>query len=65
MLTDTADCKRVNALDILQDRSSAQTGATPEEKLDGDFMLMTAELNQLLVALTEALGANENTTATP
>ena len=65
VLTDTADCKRVNALDILQDRSSAQTGATPEEKLDGDFMLMTAELNQLLVALTEALGANENTTATP
>lgn len=60
VLTETADCKRVNALDILQERSSAESGTTPEEKLDSDFMLMTAELNHLLVALNEALGGAAN-----
>ena len=59
VLTETADCKRVNALDILQERANAESGTTPEDKLDSDFMLMTAELNQLLIALTEALGASD------
>jgi|AntAceMinimDraft_12_1070368.scaffolds.fasta_scaffold06443_2 recombination associated protein RdgC len=56
VLTDTADCKRVTALDLLQERSSAEAGLTPEEKLDSDFILMAAELNQLLAALLPALG---------
>lgn len=56
VLTDTADCKRVTALDLLQERSNADAGLTPEEKLDSDFTLMTAELNQLLAALLPALG---------
>jgi recombination associated protein RdgC len=61
VLTETADCKRINALDILQERANSESGTTPEEKLDSDFMLMTAELNHLLVALTKALGAAETT----
>ena len=60
VLTDTADCKRVTALDLLQERSNAEAGLTPEEKLDSDFVLMTAELNQLLAALLPALGGERS-----
>lgn len=60
VLTDTADCKRVTPLDLLQERSNADAGLTPEEKLDSDFTLMTAEFNQLLAALLPALGEEKS-----
>jgi recombination associated protein RdgC len=56
VLTDTADIKRVTALDILEEKTAQAGAITPEEKLDTDFTLMTAELHQLLTALMAVLG---------
>lgn len=56
VLTDTADFKRINPLDILEERAKADGALTPAEKLDTDFTLMTSELNHMLAAIMEVLG---------
>jgi len=56
VLTDTADFKRISALDILEERAKAEGATSEQEKLDTDFTLMTSELNQLLQELMPALG---------
>lgn len=56
VLTETADFKRVNALDILEERAKASAELSEQEKLDADFTLMTSELAQMLKAMTEILG---------
>ena len=55
VLTDTADFKRVQALDILEEQAKADGDLSEHEKLDADFTLMTAELNQMLGDVLEAL----------
>jgi len=54
VLTDTLDIKRVAPQDIL-DEADQLGPANEAEKFDGEFTLMTAELNQLLAGLLEAL----------
>jgi recombination associated protein RdgC len=54
VLTDTLDIKRVAPQDIL-DQPDQLAPANEAEKFDGEFTLMTAELNQLLAGLLEAL----------
>ena len=56
VLTETADVKRINALDILEERAKADGELSQHEKLDADFTLMTSELNQMLQAIMEVLG---------
>lgn len=54
VLNESLDIKRIAALDIL-DESDSQMAANENEKFDGDFTLMCAELNALLTSLLEAL----------
>jgi recombination associated protein RdgC len=54
VLTDTLDIKRVAPQDIL-DQPDQLAPANEAEKFDGELTLMTAELNQLLAGLLEAL----------
>lgn len=61
VLTDTLDIKRVAPQDIL-DETDQLAPANEAEKFDGEFTLMTAELNQLLTGLLEALEEKTLTT---
>ena len=54
VLNESLDIKRVTALDIL-DETDSQMAANENEKFDGDFTLMCAELNLLLANLLDAL----------
>jgi recombination associated protein RdgC len=53
VLTENLTLKRIQALDVLTEKSDANH---EEEKLDGDFALMCGELNQLISDLILALG---------
>lgn len=53
VLTENLSIKRVQALDVLTEKTEAHH---EEEKLDGDFALMCGELNLLLAAVILALG---------
>jgi len=53
VLTENLTLKRVQALDVLTEKSES---GQEDEKLDGDFALMCGELNQLLSDLVLALG---------
>ena len=53
VLTENLSLKRVQALDVLTEKTEAHH---EEEKLDGDFALMCGELNLLLSDLVLALG---------
>jgi recombination associated protein RdgC len=61
VLTDTLDIKRVAPQDIL-DQADQLAPANEAEKFDGEFTLMTAELNLLLAGLLEALEEKTLTT---
>ena len=53
VLTENLVIKRVQALDVLTEKSESHH---EDEKLDGDFALMCGELNLLLNDLVAALG---------
>ncbi|MDR6397987.1 recombination-associated protein RdgC [Herbaspirillum seropedicae] len=55
VLTENLSIKRIEPLDVLKEDTD-QTGKNDDERLDGDFMLMTGELAKLLKAVVEALG---------
>jgi len=54
VLTDNLTIKRVKPLDILDE--DKDKGTNEEERFDGDFMLMTAELAKMLDDIVFALG---------
>lgn len=54
VLTDGLTLKRVAALDVLKETSTAEQ--TADEAFDGDFLLMAGELARLLSDLLHALG---------
>ena len=60
VLTENLEIKRVSALDILTEKSTAQD---EQEQQDGDFVLMCAELNLLLADLVLALGGESPSNA--
>ena len=53
VLTENLTLKRIQALDVLTEKSETQH---EDERLDGDFALMCGELNQLFAELILALG---------
>lgn len=55
VLTDNGTVKRVTPLDVLKEDADV-TAKNDEERLEGDFILMTGELAKLVYDLTEALG---------
>jgi RNA-directed DNA polymerase len=55
VLTEGLVIKRIAALDILKEDTSGST-KNDEERFDGDFMLMTGELNKMLAEIVGALG---------
>ena len=55
VLTENLSVKRIAALDVLKEDSDIG-GRDENERLDGDFLLMTGELAKLLASLVEALG---------
>ncbi|MCA1326167.1 recombination-associated protein RdgC [Herbaspirillum sp. alder98] len=55
VLTENLSVKRIAALDVLKEDSDIG-GRDENERLDGDFLLMTGELAKLLSSLVEALG---------
>jgi len=55
VLTETMSLKKITPLDVLKE-DSAGTSKNDDERFDGDFMLMTGELNKLLADLVDALG---------
>jgi len=54
MLDETLGIKSVKPLDVLQEKESSTLN--DQERLDGDMMLMTAELAKMLADVVEALG---------
>ncbi len=54
VLTDTLQIKRIKPLDILNE--GKETASNQDERFDGDFTLMTAELAQMLDDIVFALG---------
>ena len=64
VLTDTGDLKKVTPLDILQDREGHGTSLTASEKFESDFVLMTAEVSQLLGELMPVLGQTDGDSET-
>jgi recombination associated protein RdgC len=60
MLTADFQIKRLQFLDLLQDRAEDQ-GEAADEQFDIDFALMTGELGQLLKELVEQLGGEAQT----
>lgn len=65
-LTENLSIKKVTPLDVLKEDSDV-TSMNDDERFDSDFMLMTGELNKMLVDLIEALGGqlreNDGSTA--
>jgi len=55
VLTENLSVKRIAPLDVLKEDSEIG-GRDENERLDGDFLLMTGELAKLLASLVEALG---------
>ncbi|EJN09732.1 recombination-associated protein RdgC [Herbaspirillum sp. YR522] len=55
VLTENLSVKRIAPLDVLKEESEIG-GRDENERLDGDFLLMTGELAKLLASLVEALG---------
>ncbi|MFJ9451465.1 recombination-associated protein RdgC [Herbaspirillum sp. NPDC101397] len=55
VLTENLSLKKIAPLDVLKEDSDI-TSKNDAERLDGDFMLMTGELNNLLNDLVAALG---------
>jgi recombination associated protein RdgC len=54
MLTDTLAIKGVKPLDVMKETESSTKN--DEERFDGDMMLMTGELSQMLADLVESFG---------
>lgn len=54
VLTESLAIKGVKALDVISEKESSTKN--DEERFDGDFMLMTGELNKLMADVVEALG---------
>jgi len=55
VLTENLSVKRIAPLDVLKEDVDI-SGKDENERLDGDFLLMTGELAKLLASLVEALG---------
>lgn len=55
VLTDTGAVKRIAPLDVLKEGQDDST-KNDDERFDGDFALMTGELNGLMTDLMQALG---------
>jgi recombination associated protein RdgC len=55
VLTDALAIKNVKPLDVLNEQERG-TNRNDDERFDGDFMLMTAELAQLLADVVDAMG---------
>lgn len=60
VLADTLTIKRVKPLDVLDESKSK--GDNETERFDGDFVLMTAELSDMLGDIVHALGGEHETT---
>jgi len=58
VLTENLSLKKIAPLDVLKEDSDI-TSKNDVERLDGDFMLMTGELNNLLNDLVAALGGRQ------
>lgn len=56
VLTEKLEIKRLEFLEIENEKGDGQDDISPEEQLDMDFALMTGELSKLLADLTQALG---------
>lgn len=56
VLTDKLQIKRLQFLQMQEQPQDESSGLSPEEKFDVDFTLMSGELSQLLLQLSEALG---------
>ncbi|WP_423680220.1 recombination-associated protein RdgC [Undibacterium sp. WLHG33] len=58
VLDATLSIRKVKALDIIEEQKDK--GANEGDRFDADFALMTGELNQMLEAVTFALGGENN-----
>lgn len=58
VLTESLAIKRVAPLDVLKEDTD-RSGGDEDERFDGDFTLMTAELSRLLADLVLALGGEQ------
>lgn len=56
VLTEGVDFRRVQALDILEERAQADGSLSESERLDADFTLMTSELQGMLDAIMHEFG---------
>lgn len=54
VLTESLAIKGIKPLDVIAEKESSTKN--DEERFDGDFMLMTGELNKLMTDIVEALG---------
>ena len=54
VLTESLAIKGIKPLDVIAEKESSTKN--DEERFDGDFMLMTGELNKLMADVVEALG---------
>jgi recombination associated protein RdgC len=59
VLTESLTIKRIAPLDILKESSAAEV-KNDDERFDGDFALMTGELNRMLIDLVQAMGGENN-----
>jgi len=55
VLTESLSLKKITLLDVLKENSDV-AGKNNDERIDGDFMLFTGEVNKLLGDLVVALG---------
>ncbi|MFW8565937.1 recombination-associated protein RdgC [Orrella sp. 11846] len=55
VLTEESDLRRIQPLDILEERAQADATLNESERLDADFTLMTHELQNMLNAVMRAL----------